>query len=289
MPNHVINRLEFDCPKERLDEILSAICYDEGSDEAEITGPGTIDFNKITPMPPSLNIESGSRTIDGISLYLTSLNPDVHHFGEDKMEHEAFHAMLAMVGKNYGFMSYNPSMSTEEIAKCTQSTSAEELLEMGKKIWATAGSDRHRLPDISGMTVMYTKTDNSADYMETVRQGNMAPGWVGIRMNVGTTAMGGETDFTGNRLQFSVGDIYNSGQKDYVNTPDPYVAGHTYRVELYDDGGILMTAYIDPTEMNYFAIDCDATAMYYRVVVWDETDNERIGVSNPIWNTAFSN
>ena len=132
MPNHVINRLEFDCSKERLDEILAAICYDESSDEAEITGPGTIDFNKITPMPSSLNIESGSRTIDGISLYLTSLNPDVHHFGEEKMGLEEFHAMLTKVGKNYGFMSYNPSMSKEEIAKCTQYTSAEELLEMGK-------------------------------------------------------------------------------------------------------------------------------------------------------------
>lgn len=132
MPNHVINRLEFDCSKEQLDEILAAICYDESSDEAEITGPGTIDFNKITPMPSSLNIESGSRTIDGISLYLTSLNPDVHHFGEEKMGLEEFHAMLTKVGKNYGFMSYNPSMSKEEIAKCTQYTSAEELLEMGK-------------------------------------------------------------------------------------------------------------------------------------------------------------
>lgn len=44
MPNHVINRLEFDCPKERLKEILSAICYDDSS-EAEQTGIGTIDFN----------------------------------------------------------------------------------------------------------------------------------------------------------------------------------------------------------------------------------------------------
>ena len=29
MPNHVINRIEFDCSKERLKEILSAICYDD--------------------------------------------------------------------------------------------------------------------------------------------------------------------------------------------------------------------------------------------------------------------
>lgn len=160
-----------------------------------------------------------------------------------------------------------------------------DMLELGKKVWATAGSDGHNLPDISGMTVMYTEKDHKDDYMATVRAGNMAPGWVGIRMNVNGTAMGGETDFAGQRLQFSVGDIYNSGVKDYGNTPDPYIPGHTYRVELYDDGGLLMSSHIDPTQMNYFAIDCDETAKFYRVVVWDETDNERVGVSNPIWNT----
>ena len=79
MPNHVINKVEFDCPQDRFHEILAAICYDENSDVAEMTGPGTIDFNKITPMPPSLDIESGSRTIEGINLYLTSINPAVSH------------------------------------------------------------------------------------------------------------------------------------------------------------------------------------------------------------------
>ena len=32
MPNHVINRLEFECPEERLKEILSAICYDDSTE-----------------------------------------------------------------------------------------------------------------------------------------------------------------------------------------------------------------------------------------------------------------
>lgn len=132
MPNHVMNRVTFDCSDERLKEILSAICYDENADGADITGPGTIDFNKITPMPPSLDIESGSRTIDSVSLYLTSLNPDVHHFGEEKLEHEAFRALLAQVGKRYGFVEYDPAMSREKIEKCTQYTDAETLLEMGK-------------------------------------------------------------------------------------------------------------------------------------------------------------
>ena len=44
MPNHVINRLTFDCPEERLRQILSEICYDDSA-EVETTGIGTIDFN----------------------------------------------------------------------------------------------------------------------------------------------------------------------------------------------------------------------------------------------------
>ena len=132
MPNHVMNILTFDCSEEQLKEVLSAICYDENAESADLTGPGTIDFNKITPMPPSLDIECGSRTIDSVSLYLTSLNPDVHHFGEEKLDHEAFQALLAQVGKRRSYIDYNPAMSQEQIKKCTQYTDAETLLEMGK-------------------------------------------------------------------------------------------------------------------------------------------------------------
>ena len=161
-----------------------------------------------------------------------------------------------------------------------------DLLYKGKKIWATAGSDSHRLPDYSAFTAMYTTNDHKDDYMETVRQGNMAPGWIGIRMNINGTAMGGETDFTGQRLQFSVGDIYNPGVKDTYGSDMPYEKYHTYRVELYNEKGLLLQAKIDPTQMNYFAYECNAADKLYRVVVVNENTETRIGVSNPIWNTA---
>ena len=132
MPNHVMNRLEFDCPMERLREILEAICYDGNSEEAEVTGVGTIDFNKITPMPASLNIESGSRTIDGINLYLTSLNPDAPHFGSEKMKPDEFNALLSKMRTRFSDMFQRHNLSEEEIANRTRYTSAEELLEMGK-------------------------------------------------------------------------------------------------------------------------------------------------------------
>ena len=50
MPNHVENHLIFDCPQERFQEILRAVCYEPGAD-AERTGIGTFDFNKLIPMP----------------------------------------------------------------------------------------------------------------------------------------------------------------------------------------------------------------------------------------------
>ena len=161
-----------------------------------------------------------------------------------------------------------------------------DLLELGKKVWATSGSDYHRITDTSALTTMYTVNRDRTEYFANMYTGNFAPGWVGIRMNIGDTVMGGETDFTGKRLQFSVGDIYAYEVKDDNNKQPAYVKGHTYRVELYDDGGLLMETTIDPTQTSYFAIDCDEDAMFYRVVVRDVTDNERVGVSNPIWNVT---
>ena len=56
MPNHVINHVSFtDCTPARRREILEAIQYDDNG-ENEYHGIGTIDFNKIIPMPESLDI-----------------------------------------------------------------------------------------------------------------------------------------------------------------------------------------------------------------------------------------
>ncbi len=62
MPNHVKNTIYFDCSETKLHEVLTAIQDDE-------KGYGTIDFNKLIPMPESLNITAGSQTNDGIKLY----------------------------------------------------------------------------------------------------------------------------------------------------------------------------------------------------------------------------
>lgn len=62
MPNHVRNFIRIDGSPEQVKTILTAIQDDQA-------GIGSMDFNKLLPMPESLNVESGSRTDKALQLY----------------------------------------------------------------------------------------------------------------------------------------------------------------------------------------------------------------------------
>lgn len=64
MPNHIKNIITLKGDEQKIREMLEEIQYDE-------LGLGTVDFNKIIPMPESLNVESGSRTDKGIEIVKT--------------------------------------------------------------------------------------------------------------------------------------------------------------------------------------------------------------------------
>lgn len=149
-----------------------------------------------------------------------------------------------------------------------------DLLDLDKKVYATHGNDNHRLPNINSLSAIYTNEKNADEYMDRLLAGDFAPGWVGIRMTVGDTMMGGTTNFEGQRLVFSAGDMF-AGKYD---------ATHEYVIRLYDDGGLLMESALDPTGMSYYAIDADPEARFYRVEVFDLTLNQYVAVGNPIWN-----
>ena len=62
MPNHVTNIIQLSGDAKRIAEALAAIQNDG-------FGIGSISFQKLIPMPESLNIESGTRTARGLSAY----------------------------------------------------------------------------------------------------------------------------------------------------------------------------------------------------------------------------
>lgn len=73
MPNWVENKLSYNGNEAEIKEMLEKIRYDNAT-------IGTIDFNKIIPMPKSLDIECGSRTDKGIEMvknYLENLHAEL--------------------------------------------------------------------------------------------------------------------------------------------------------------------------------------------------------------------
>lgn len=62
MPNHVTNVVTFGGDPKQIQKMLMEIKDDEA-------GVGSIDFEKLIPMPKALEIESGSRTWDGLKAY----------------------------------------------------------------------------------------------------------------------------------------------------------------------------------------------------------------------------
>lgn len=62
MPNHISNRITIHAEPERVQKILEAIKYDDYK-------IGSLDFNKIIPMPPELDVESGSYSNRALEFY----------------------------------------------------------------------------------------------------------------------------------------------------------------------------------------------------------------------------
>ena len=124
-----------------------------------------------------------------------------------------------------------------------------QLLDAGKRIWATCGSDSHTLPKLFTLVTLYAEKKNAQGYFDQMRTGNLTAGPAGIRIAVGDTATGGVGSFAGNRVTVAVGDFHS------VAT-DPT---HAYRVDIYDDTGLVVSQAVSTGQMNYFAFDADPT------------------------------
>lgn len=152
-----------------------------------------------------------------------------------------------------------------------------DLLAAGKKVWATAGSDQHAGAGTNALTTIYSHSSSATDIFSYMKEGNSVCGPVGIRMTVGDTFMGSETDFAGKRLIFSVDDFHES-----VYDPD-----HTYSVKLISDQGVVYETEFDASKPFVYGMDADDSAKFYRVEVYDVTAGYElpIAIGNPIWNS----
>ena len=109
MPNHITNILKFEGDSEQVHALLDQIKNEE-------LGIGSIDFNKIIPMPESLNIEAGSRTDDALYVCMMALNPAAPDMGVPKLSSEEYQKLAGIVGRSKGeqFM----TLDAQRIFRC---------------------------------------------------------------------------------------------------------------------------------------------------------------------------
>lgn len=150
-----------------------------------------------------------------------------------------------------------------------------KLLNLDKIVFATFGSDNHRYSDVACLSTIYADIQNNQNLLSYVRKGDFTAGPVGIRMCIGDAVTGSETDFTGKRLIIAVDDFH----------PQAIKSTHQYRLDVYNENGLVFSQEFDHNEAAYFAIDTE-NCKYYRADVYDVTEDYIFAVGNPIWNTA---
>jgi len=149
-----------------------------------------------------------------------------------------------------------------------------DLLALGRKVYATSGSDSHSMSNVISLTTVWSEKQDAATYLSHVKKGDFTAGPVGIRMCVGDTPTGGTTSFAGKRLVVSVSEFHSIA----------CMPGHTYRIDLYSDTGLVISQEISSSGVSYIALDADPTAKFYRAEVYDVTSNYQVAIGNPIWN-----
>ena len=148
-----------------------------------------------------------------------------------------------------------------------------KLLNMGNHLYAFAGSDSHRQTHTISASTVYAEERLNDSYLKHIVKGDFTAGPVGIRMTIGDAVTGGHTKFAGKRLVIAVDDFHSQQFK----------ANNQYRLDLYNENGLVFSQEFDGSEAAYFAIDAE-DCKYYRADVYDVTGDYIFAVGNPIWN-----
>lgn len=126
MPNHVTNILEFDCDGDKSREIIEFLKRDGEP-------YGSIDFNKLIPMPEDLLIDNGSETCNAIEVYLTAVNPRTVDYGCEKLSRQDFENMEYLLNREVIYGSVNSTLSEKEMQARTKGTGFAEAFKLGEK------------------------------------------------------------------------------------------------------------------------------------------------------------
>ena len=147
------------------------------------------------------------------------------------------------------------------------------LLQQGKRVRTHGSSDTHKAAMNAAQTTVYAPRHHSKDIFEQVRKGDCTAGAVGIQMAIDGCVMGGST-------------AYRPGQTLLIRVADPHPVAVTkdtvWCLKVYTDKGLACAREFDGTFPFTLALPVKDRS-YYRAELINESDDEIIAISNPIW------
>ena len=145
-------------------------------------------------------------------------------------------------------------------------------MQLGKRVRTHGSSDSHGPVSNVGLTTVYCEKRFSTDIFNTVRAGDCTAGAVGIQMSIDDAPMGSVTEYAeGKTLFVRVGDFHR----------DHKPADTVYSLRVYTDRGLAWAKEFAGEDMAV-ALPVQARK-FYRVEVWNESDDHVVALSNPIW------
>lgn len=147
-----------------------------------------------------------------------------------------------------------------------------DLLALGCKVLTHGSSDSHGAVAVSGMTTVYSSRHHATDIFNLVRSGDCNAGAMGIRMCIDDAPMGSTTSYApGKTLYVKVGDTHPAHVK----------ADTVYSFRLYTDWGLAFAQEFSGEDLSFaFPVE---DRKFYRVEIYNESDDHIIALSNPIW------
>ena len=130
MPNYVTNIISLHGESKQIKQLVDQIAF-EGK-------PGTFDFNKVVPMPMSLDLTEGTIKENAVNAYISATNPgnrsDLSPVGKLKLSDHALLYVEAKKALRFGLP--NTRLTDSEIKELAQRhklSSPEALVALGKQ------------------------------------------------------------------------------------------------------------------------------------------------------------
>lgn len=148
-----------------------------------------------------------------------------------------------------------------------------DLLDMGKRVYASGGSDSHGATKNTALAAFYTSEKNGLAFFNKMKEGDFSVGAAAIKMSIDSHPMGSEIDYEdGMKLTLRVCDFFAPEWRE--NT--------VYALRIFTDKGLAYVSEFNGKEEQELQLDVQKRA-FYRADVYDMTHECVIAVGNPIW------